>query len=130
MFEDTRLLAINKPSGIASHGGSGISFGVIEAMRALRPRDTLELIHRLDRDTSGLLVLSKKRSALSRLAIAAGRSWIRHRKALSTGRLSGNTTQAKSISAATAITFICVCTVIHAICAYPRPMTWLSRSQV
>ena len=67
VFEDTRLLAINKPSGIASHGGSGISFGVIEAMRALRPRDTLELVHRLDRDTSGLLVLSKKRSALSEL---------------------------------------------------------------
>jgi 23S rRNA pseudouridine955/2504/2580 synthase len=67
VFEDARLLAINKPSGIASHGGSGISFGVIEAMRALRPRDTLELVHRLDRDTSGLLVLSKKRSALSEL---------------------------------------------------------------
>ena len=67
VFEDARLLAINKPSGVASHGGSGISFGVIEAMRALRPRDTLELVHRLDRDTSGLLVLSKKRSALSEL---------------------------------------------------------------
>jgi 23S rRNA pseudouridine955/2504/2580 synthase len=67
VFEDPRLLAINKPSGIASHGGSGISFGVIEAMRALRPHDTLELVHRLDRDTSGLLILSKKRSALSEL---------------------------------------------------------------
>ena len=67
VFEDARLLAINKPSGIASHGGSGISFGAIEAMRALRPRDSLELVHRLDRDTSGLLVFSKKRSALTEL---------------------------------------------------------------
>ncbi|MDE2406691.1 MAG: RluA family pseudouridine synthase [Xanthomonadaceae bacterium] len=67
VFEDARLLAINKPSGIASHGGSGISFGVIETLRALRPRDSLELVHRLDRDTSGLLVLAKKRAALSEL---------------------------------------------------------------
>lgn len=67
VFEDARLLAINKPSGLASHGGSGISFGVIEAMRALRPKDKLELVHRLDRDTSGLLVLAKKRSALTEL---------------------------------------------------------------
>ena len=67
VFEDARLLAINKPSGVASHGGSGISFGVIETLRALRPRDTLELVHRLDRDTSGLLVLAKKRLALTEL---------------------------------------------------------------
>ncbi|MFN7136977.1 MAG: RluA family pseudouridine synthase [Thermomonas sp.] len=67
VFEDARLLAINKPSGIASHGGSGISFGVIETLRALRPRDSLELVHRLDRDTSGLMVLAKKRSALTEL---------------------------------------------------------------
>ena len=67
VFEDASLLAINKPSGVASHGGSGISFGVIETLRALRPRDTLELVHRLDRDTSGLLVLAKKRSALTEL---------------------------------------------------------------
>jgi 23S rRNA pseudouridine955/2504/2580 synthase len=67
VFEDARLLAINKPSGVASHGGSGVSFGVIEALRALRPKDTLELVHRLDRDTSGLLVLAKKRSALTEL---------------------------------------------------------------
>ncbi|HTL14831.1 MAG TPA: pseudouridine synthase, partial [Thermomonas sp.] len=67
VFEDARLLAINKPTGLASHGGSGISFGVIEAMRALRPRESLELVHRLDRDTSGLLVLAKKRSALTEL---------------------------------------------------------------
>ena len=67
VFEDARLLAINKPSGIASHGGSGISFGVIETLRALRPRDSLELVHRLDRDTSGLMVLAKKRSVLTEL---------------------------------------------------------------
>ena len=67
VFEDARLLAISKPSGIASHGGSGISFGVIETLRALRPRESLELVHRLDRDTSGLMVIAKKRSALLEL---------------------------------------------------------------
>ncbi|HJR72233.1 MAG TPA: RluA family pseudouridine synthase [Luteimonas sp.] len=67
VFEDARLLAINKPSGVASHGGSGISFGAIETLRALRPRETLELVHRLDRDTSGLLIVAKKRSALTEL---------------------------------------------------------------
>ena len=67
VFEDPRLLAINKPSGIASHGGSGVSFGVIEGLRALRPKESLELVHRLDRDTSGLMVLAKKRSALVEL---------------------------------------------------------------
>jgi 23S rRNA pseudouridine955/2504/2580 synthase len=67
VFEDARLLAVNKPSGIASHGGSGISFGAIEILRALRPRDSLELVHRLDRDTSGVLLLARKRSALAEL---------------------------------------------------------------
>lgn len=67
VFEDARLLAINKPSGVASHGGSGISFGVIETLRALRPNQELELVHRLDRDTSGLMVVAKKRSAMSEL---------------------------------------------------------------
>ncbi|WP_339829842.1 RluA family pseudouridine synthase [uncultured Arenimonas sp.] len=67
VFEDKALLAINKPSGIATHGGSGISFGVIEALRAMRPGEPLELVHRLDRDTSGVLVLAKKRSALLEL---------------------------------------------------------------
>src|SRR3546814_21187217 len=67
VFEDARLLALNKPSGVASHGGSGISFGAIETLRALRPRETLELVHRLDRDTSGLLLLARKRSALVEL---------------------------------------------------------------
>src|SRR5690606_20331032 len=67
VFEDKAILAINKPSGIATHGGSGISFGVIEALRALRPGEPLELVHRLDRDTSGVLVIAKKRSALLEL---------------------------------------------------------------
>ncbi|PTN55932.1 RluA family pseudouridine synthase [Stenotrophomonas panacihumi] len=67
VFEDARLLALNKPSGVASHGGSGISFGAIETLRALRPGQTLELVHRLDRDTSGLLIIAKKRSALTEL---------------------------------------------------------------
>jgi 23S rRNA pseudouridine955/2504/2580 synthase len=67
VFEDARLLALSKPSGVASHGGSGISFGAIETLRALRPGQTLELVHRLDRDTSGLLIVAKKRSALTEL---------------------------------------------------------------
>jgi 23S rRNA pseudouridine955/2504/2580 synthase len=67
VFEDARLLALNKPAGLASHGGSGISHGAIESLRALRPNMSLELVHRLDRDTSGLLVVAKKRSALTEL---------------------------------------------------------------
>ena len=67
VFEDGRLLAINKPSGVASHGGSGVGHGAIETLRALRPGESLELAHRLDRDTSGLLVIAKKRSALAEL---------------------------------------------------------------
>ena len=67
VFEDARLLALNKPSGLASRGGSGISHGAIESLRALRPRESLELVHRLDRDTSGLLIVAKKRSALVEL---------------------------------------------------------------
>jgi 23S rRNA pseudouridine955/2504/2580 synthase len=67
LSEDRDFLVIDKPAGVASHGGSGISFGAIELLRAARPRDTLELAHRLDRDTSGVLVLAKKRSALTAL---------------------------------------------------------------
>jgi 23S rRNA pseudouridine955/2504/2580 synthase len=68
LFEDKRLLVIDKPSGIAVHGGSGISHGVIELLRHARPdlRD-LSLVHRLDRETSGCLVLAKRRSALRAL---------------------------------------------------------------
>jgi 23S rRNA pseudouridine955/2504/2580 synthase len=65
--EDERLLVIDKPAGIAVHGGSGVSFGVIEALRALRPGESLELVHRLDRDTSGCLLVARKPSALRTL---------------------------------------------------------------
>ena len=67
--EDERLIVINKPAGIAVHGGSGVSFGVIEALRAARPdeRDSLELVHRLDRDTSGVLLVARKSSVLRML---------------------------------------------------------------
>ena len=65
LYEDEGLVIINKPAGIAVHGGSGISFGVIEILRAARPRaPLLELVHRLDRDTSGCLIIAKKRRAL------------------------------------------------------------------
>lgn len=68
VFEDSHLLVIDKPAGTAVHGGSGVSFGVIEQLRASRPdAKFLELVHRLDRDTSGLLLLAKKRSALTNL---------------------------------------------------------------
>ncbi|MES2950180.1 MAG: RluA family pseudouridine synthase [Pseudomonadota bacterium] len=68
LFEDDCLLAINKPAGVAVHGGSGISFGVIEQLRMARPQAKfLELVHRLDRETSGILLVAKKRSALKNL---------------------------------------------------------------
>lgn len=68
IYEDDYLLVLNKPSGLAVHGGSGLQFGAIEALRALRPEARfLELVHRLDRETSGLLLIAKKRSALRHL---------------------------------------------------------------
>jgi 23S rRNA pseudouridine955/2504/2580 synthase len=77
LFEDGALLVVDKPAGIAVHGGSGVSFGVIERMRASRPGlKFLELVHRLDRGTSGVLLLAKKRSALTSLheALREGRT--------------------------------------------------------
>ena len=66
IYEDDALVVVNKPSGVAVHGGSGVSFGVIEQMRNARPQAKfLELVHRLDRETSGVLLLAKKRSALT-----------------------------------------------------------------
>ncbi len=66
LYEDASLLIVNKPSGLAVHGGSGVSLGLIEALRIARPElKYLELVHRLDRDTSGILMLAKKRSALT-----------------------------------------------------------------
>jgi 23S rRNA pseudouridine955/2504/2580 synthase len=68
LFEDEHLLAIDKPAGVAVHGGSGVSFGVIEQLRRARPAAKfLELVHRLDKETSGILLLAKKRSALTGL---------------------------------------------------------------
>lgn len=68
LYEDSGLLVLNKPAGMAVHGGSGVSYGVIEALRALRPEAKhLELVHRLDRDTSGCLAVAKKRSVLRAL---------------------------------------------------------------
>ena len=68
LFEDEHFLAIDKPAGVAVHGGSGVSFGVIEQLRMARPEAKyLELVHRLDRDTSGILLIAKRRSALVHL---------------------------------------------------------------
>ena len=68
LWEDEHLLALHKPAGVAVHGGSGVSFGVIEQLRMARPQARfLELVHRLDRETSGILLVAKKRSALTAL---------------------------------------------------------------
>ncbi len=67
IYHDRHLLVIDKPSGVAVHGGSGMSYGVIEALRAARPRETLELVHRLDRDTSGCLLVARDRDTLTAL---------------------------------------------------------------
>lgn len=76
IHETKQYLVINKPSGIAVHGGSGLSFGVIEALRALRPREKfLELVHRIDKDTSGCLLIAKRRSYLIHF-----QNQLRHRK--------------------------------------------------
>jgi 23S rRNA pseudouridine955/2504/2580 synthase len=64
VHEDARLLVLDKPAGLAVHGGSGLAFGAIEALRALRPDETLELVHRLDRETSGCLLVARTRAAL------------------------------------------------------------------
>lgn len=75
LFEDDCILAIDKPAGVAVHGGSGVSFGAIERLRQELPKQRfLELVHRLDRDTSGVLLIAKKRSALTALhaALRAG----------------------------------------------------------
>ena len=67
IFEDENIIAINKPSGIAVHKGSGLRFGVIEVFRQIAPEQTLELVHRLDRETSGCLLLAKNRQILALL---------------------------------------------------------------
>ncbi|MEQ9107257.1 MAG: RluA family pseudouridine synthase [Limnobacter sp.] len=88
LFEDDHLLVVNKPSGMAVHGGSGSSFGLIECIRALRAEthEDLELVHRIDRETSGILILSKKRSALRKLQEQLrARSWKKYYKTLVLG---------------------------------------------
>jgi len=67
VFEDDKLLVLDKPAGLAVHGGSGVSFGLIEALRALRPGEPLELVHRLDRDTSGCLLVARRPGTLRTL---------------------------------------------------------------
>jgi len=67
IYQDKHLLVLDKPAGVAVHGGSGMSYGVIEALRASRPRETLELVHRLDRDTSGCLAVARDRATLTAL---------------------------------------------------------------
>jgi len=67
LFENEDILVINKPAGLPVHGGSGVDYGLIEAMRQLYPEQPLELVHRLDRDTSGCLILAKNRTMLTRL---------------------------------------------------------------
>lgn len=88
VFENEQMLVVNKPSGIAVHGGSGLDFGLIEVLRAARPDARfLELVHRLDRDTSGLVMVAKKRSALRYLQDELRHKRIRkHYHALVAGR--------------------------------------------
>ncbi|HYF58696.1 MAG TPA: RluA family pseudouridine synthase [Burkholderiaceae bacterium] len=80
LHEDDALLAIDKPSGVAVHGGSGVSFGVIEQLRAARPHaKLLELVHRIDRETSGVLLIAKKRAALAAMHDAMREQRVRKR---------------------------------------------------
>jgi 23S rRNA pseudouridine955/2504/2580 synthase len=67
IYQDEKLLVLDKPAGVAVHGGSGVSFGVIEVLRALRPDESLELVHRLDRDTSGCLLIAREAATLRSL---------------------------------------------------------------
>jgi 23S rRNA pseudouridine955/2504/2580 synthase len=64
VYEDEKILVLDKPAGVAVHGGSGVSCGVIETLRALKPQESLELVHRLDRDTSGCLIVARKGAVL------------------------------------------------------------------
>ncbi len=87
VHEDARILVINKPAGLAVHGGSGLAFGLIEVLRALRPGEPLELAHRLDRDTSGCLLVARTRAALRSLhALLREGAVEKHYTALVAGR--------------------------------------------
>ncbi len=91
LFEDERIVVVNKPAGMAVHGGSGVSFGVIETLRVLRPESPgLELAHRLDRETSGCLIVAKRRSAVRTLHAAFREGRVeKHYLALLTGSWQG-----------------------------------------
>ncbi|MDH5473867.1 MAG: RluA family pseudouridine synthase [Gammaproteobacteria bacterium] len=92
LFEDPHVLVINKPAGLAVHSGSGIQYGVIEILRKLRPEaDMLELVHRLDRDTSGCLVIAKSRPALMQLheQFRSDEGMKKHYRAILAGRWAG-----------------------------------------
>jgi len=91
LFEDDALLAIDKPAGVAVHGGSGVSFGVIEQLRSARPQARfLELVHRIDRETSGVLLIARRRAALTAMHDAMRDGCVRKRYlALVLGDLSG-----------------------------------------
>lgn len=87
VHEDQRVLVLNKPAGLAVHGGSGLAFGAIEALRALRPSESLELAHRLDRDTSGCLLVARTRPVLRMLhALLRNGEMEKHYAALVAGR--------------------------------------------
>ena len=93
VYEDGSLLVINKPSGLAVHGGSGLSFGLIECLRQMRPDDRyLELVHRLDRDTSGLILIARRAGNFARTASAAARKACRQALPGPGGRASGQRT--------------------------------------
>ena len=81
-FENNDLMVLDKPAGLAVHGGSGVSFGIIEALRHLRPAQRLELVHRLDRDTSGCLMVAKSREVLLELHQALRDRTVRKRYAV------------------------------------------------
>lgn len=122
IHEDERLLVLDKPAGVAVHGGSGLSFGVIEALRDLRPDETLELAHRLDRDTSGCLLVARKPAALRALhallrdgevqkrylALVAGRWELGHKRVevplLTNTRVGGERTVRAAVGGKAALT--------------------------
>ena len=88
VFEDRDFIAIDKPCGLAAHGGSGIKLGAIEQLRQWRPNESLELVHRLDRDTSGVLLIARKRRALAGVQALIREGRVRKRYlALLAGRL-------------------------------------------
>jgi len=99
IYQDARLLAINKPAGIASHGGSGIGFGAIEVLRLLYPDEKLDLVHRLDRDTSGLMLVARKRSALTELQALMRGSQMGADQVVATSRRTGRTGKAQADAA-------------------------------